>query len=238
MLPGVAQPFAAPFASLSIASIDSAGTISGHGYGAFNGQVAPAPFNGTIQVNPDCTAISKPSAGIAATDVILEGGDEFKGLLTHFPMGNPVLQGRAKRISRALDATRSAHCSAAKVHGTYAVTYQGDYLVPPPGGPLLFPVPALMIGLASIDRQGQVSGRGTASLAGQATEFEIVSGNIDVQSDCTATVQMSVKSGNLVDEGKIWMVILEGGDELWAIQTESHVAKPVLAGIWKRVSEW
>lgn len=41
-----------------------------------------------------------------------------------------------------------------------------------------------------------------------------------------------------MDEGKSWMVVLGGGDELWAIQTGSRLAKPLIAGTWKRISQW
>ena len=73
-------------------------------------------------------------------------------------------------------------------------------------------------------------------MAGDPQEYQILNGQIDVQPDCSATVQMSVSTGTLSDEGKGWMVVLDGGNELWNIQTESRVAKPILSGVWKRIS--
>jgi hypothetical protein len=234
-LPGSAQPVAAPFASLFLASIDSEGVMSSFGYDAFNGQVAQGTAAGTVQVNPDCTAIVKTSTGTTSTDIITDDGDEIWGLMTQFPVGNPLLQGLAKRISHRPIVVGPAHCPASQVRGTYAVKYQGTYLISQPGVGQLVPMPALLIGLLSIDRQGQVSGAGTVSLGGKSVDYD-ANGSIEVGTDCTAVVQLNVSSAALTDSGKSWMLILEGGDELLAIQTESQAARPVLAGVWKRIS--
>jgi hypothetical protein len=235
-LPGAVQPVALPFAALAAVSIDSAGAISGEGYGALAGQVAQASANGSIQVNPDCTASSTPENGIVDTNVILDGGNEIRGLMLQSPVGKPVIQGVGKRISRAPGIVRPRRCSLAKVHGTYGITHQGIYMTPQPGTSQPIPVPALILGEVSIDSQGGLMGGGTISLAGTAMKYEIVRGQIQSDSDCTAIVQLSVKSGALADEGKAWMVVLEGGDELWLIQTESQRVGPVVTGIWKRMS--
>jgi len=233
--PGSTQPVAAPFASLMIASFDSAGTMSGFGYGAFNGIVSSSPATGTIQVKPDCTAVVITSAGTVSTDVILDGGDELWALMKQFPVGNPVLPGRAKRISRQPNAIAPAQCSASQVHGTYAIQHQGTYLFSKPGVPTLLPAPALINGIVFLNPSGEVSGRGTSSLAGNAADFD-VNGKIEVQPDCTAVAQLNVSSAGLTDSGKAWMVVLDNGEELWIIQTESQMAKPIVAGTWKRIS--
>ena len=235
-LPGVVQPAAFPFAALAIVSIDSAGTISGEGYGALAGQVARAPLSGSIQVNPDCTGSSTPSDGIVDANVVLDGGNEIRGLMLQAPVGKPVIQGLGKRISRAPGMVTPQRCSLAKVRGTYGITHQGTYMTPQPGVPQPIPVPALILGEVSIDSQGKLRGGGTISLAGTAMDYEIVSGQIQPDSDCTAIVEVSVKSGALADEGKAWIVMLEGGDELWLIQTESQRVGPVVTGVWKRIS--
>ena len=235
-LPGAVQPVALPWASLAVVSIDSAGTISGEGYGALAGQVAQAPATGSFQVNPDCTASSTPVEGIVDADLILDGGNEIRGLMLQSPTGKPVVQGMGKRISRAPKMVWPERCSLAKVRGTYGITHQGTYMMPPPGSPQPIPVPALILGEVSIDSRGELSGGGTISLAGTAMKYEIVSGQIQPDSACTAIVRMNVKSGDMADEGKAWMVVLDEGDELWLIQTESHQAGPVVTGIWKRIS--
>jgi hypothetical protein len=227
--PGAALPTAAPFASLAIVSIDRTGRIAGTGYAAFAGQIGQSPFEGTIDVNPDCTATVRTSAGTASVDVILDGGDQMKGLLYEFPVGKPLLQGVARRLSHFPAIAWPRRCSQEDARGTYAVTHQGTYLMPAP-------VPALTVALASIDDQGQVSGAGTISMAGTAMPYEITRGRIEVNADCTAVLDMSVKSGALEDAGKAWMILLDGGNEIWAIQTDSLHMKPIVAGVWTRSS--
>jgi hypothetical protein len=235
--PGSTQAIGLPFASLSIVSIDSTGAMSGVGYGSFAGQVAHGPVGGSIQVNPDCTAIVRTSAGTTSTDVILDGGDEIVGLMFEFPMGKPVAMGTARRIARAPQRATTEWNRGPSLNGTYAAQYQGSYMMSTPGAPQPIPVPALMLALVSIDHQGHLTGSGTISLAGNAMPFEIAGGEVEVNADCTATVGMSVRSASLADEGKSWMVILGEGDELLAIQIESQTAAPVVAGTWKRISD-
>jgi hypothetical protein len=234
-IPGSTQPVAAPFSSLMIASFDSTGTMSGFGYGAFNGIVSSSPATGTIQVNPDCTAVVNTSAGTVSYDVILDNGDELWAVMKQFPIGSPVLQGRAKRISRQPNSILPARCAASDVRGTYAIRYEGTYLVSKPGITTPLPLPAIITGIVTVDGQGDVSGGGTSSLAGSAADFDVV-GKINMESDCTAVTQLNVTSAGLVDTGRAWMVVLNNGDEIWMIQTDSDVANPIIAGTWKRIS--
>lgn len=182
---------------------------------------------------------------------VAHGSDEESRGLVFQGLGvKPMMQGIGRRISRVGDrddvrlgreyrgqnTVDPDQCSPADVHGIYAVTYQGIYMMPQPNAPQPVPVPVSTIAPVSIDYQGQLSGHGTISMAGNAMEYAIVDRTIDVKPDCSAVVQMSVKSGSLADEGKSWVVVLEGGNELWAIQTESSVAKPIVTGTWKRIS--
>jgi len=221
--------------------------MAGQGFGALGGTVSQTPGTGSIHVNPDCTAVVTTAAGTKSIDLILDQGQEIRGLMTQATGSKPVVQGTGRRICRFgrhplfcdprfQTVFRQPQCSAADVRGVYGVTYQGTYMVPQPGAPQPVPVPSLITALATIDYQGRLSGRGTISMAGDAQDYPILSGQIDIQPDCAATVQMSVSAGALTDEGKGWLVVLDGGNELWGIQTESRVAKPILSGIWRRIS--
>jgi hypothetical protein len=231
-----AQPSAVPAASLAILSIDAQGSMSGSGMGAVGSTVAPLPALGSIQVNSDCTAVFKTSIGTTSLDVILDEGKEIRGLMFQGPGSIPMILGNGRRISRIPSAANTAQCSAADVHGVYQFTYQGTYIIPQPGTSQSISQSTLMIGLASIDYQGHLSGSGRSSLGGNSTEFTIQSGQLNVNPDCSTTAHMSVQAGALADEGESWMVVLEGGDEMWAIQTSSTLAKPVVTGVWKRIS--
>ena len=244
---GAAQPLVVPIANLALVSIDSKGTMTGQGFGSLAGTVSKTPGAGSIQVNSDCTAVVTTVAGTKSIDLILDHGAEIRGLMTQATGAKPLVQGSGRRICRfgrhpffcdpRFETTfRPAECSTADVRGTYAVTYHGTYIVPQPGVPQPLPVPTFITALTSVDSQGRLSGRGTATLAGDPQEYQILSGQIDVQPDCSATVQMSVSAGTLADDGKSWLVVLDGGNELWSIQTESRVVKPILAGVWKRIS--
>lgn len=240
--PGASQPMPVPIANLSLVWIDRTGVMSGQGFGSLGGAVSETPGAGSIQVNPDCTAVLKTAVGTSSVDVILNKGEEMQGLMVQAPGGKPVVRGIARRISRLGCSSMFCHppfvnlCSASDVHGIYAVNFQGTYMVSQPGTPQPVPVPSLGVALASIDGQGQISGFGTITMAGEALDYQIARGQIDVQPDCTAIAQMSVQSGAVADEGKSWLVVLDGGDELWAIQTESRVAEPIVTAIWKRIS--
>lgn len=229
-------PVAVPAASLALLSIDSQGVMSGQAFGALGGNVGPVPGAGSFQVNPDCTATVKTAVGTTSTDVILDEGKEIRALMYQAPGAKAMVQGIGRRISRIPNTVDAAQCSPADVHGIYAVTYQGTYMMLQRDAPQPVPVPGSTIALVSIDYQGQLSGHGTISMAGDARESPTVGGNVDVKSDCSAVVQMSVRTGIMPDMGKSWMVVLEGGNELWAIQTESSVAKPIVTGTWKRIS--
>lgn len=167
-IPGSTQPVAAPFSSLMIGSFDSTGTMSGFGYGAFNGMVSSSPAAGTIQVNADCTAVVSTSARTVSYDVILDDGDELWAVMKQFPIGSPVLQGRAKRISQQPHSILPARCAASDVRGTYAIRHEGTYLVLKPGTTTPLPLPTIITGIVD------VSGGGTSSLAGSAADFDVV----------------------------------------------------------------
>jgi hypothetical protein len=109
-------------------------------------------------------------------------------------------------------------------------------MVPVPGISQPVPMPASMVGVLSVDPAGRVTGSGTASIAGQAMPYQVLEGQVTPGDDCTAAVEMSVASGGAVDTGRSWLVMFRGGEELWAIQTASQTAVPVVAGAWTRIA--
>jgi len=232
---GASQPVAVPFVTLAIASIDSAGAVSGQAYGALGETITKIPGGGSIQVNEDCTAVAKTSVGSVATDVILDEGREIRSVMIQVPTAKPIVQGVGKRISRIPATVEPVQCSSSSVHGVYAVTYQGTYMMPQADGSQSVAMPALTVALISVDYDGQLTGRGTMTLAGNPLDYQ-ADGHLDVNTDCSALAQMSVQSGMLADQGKAWIAVLDGGNELWAVQIESAVAKPVTSGTWKRIS--
>jgi len=225
------QPLAVPFVGLAITSIDSLGVISGPPMKAALGDtISSIPGAGSIQVNPDCTAVVKSPLGMTTNDVIMDEGKEIRSLMSQVPGGaTAVVQGHGKRISRIPSTVAPVQCSPADVHGIYAYTSQGTFITPQASQL------ALTVGLASIDYQGQFSGSGKGSVGGAVMDWT-GAGQLSVNADCSATLHATIQSGPMTDVEDAWMVVLEGGNELWLIQTSSTVFKPVLTATLKRIS--
>ncbi len=227
---------AVPATALALVSIDSTGAISGPGVMSIGGNIMRGPWPGTIRVNSDCSAAVDWTGGTSGDAVILDEGAEIRSVMTHAGNGKGIVLGQWKRISRVPETLEPAQCAATSVHGVYAASYQGIQIGTPPGGGQAMAMPTVMVGLTSIDYQGQISGWGTLSLAGDALRFQITSGKIEVSPDCSAVTRMALTAGPLANDGKGWMVVLDGGNELWSLPTEVTQGKQIAFGTWKRVS--
>jgi len=85
-------------------------------------------------------------------------------------------------------------CSTAKAAGEWGYVYTGTLLLPTGA------VPVAAVGRYTLDKEGNVSGTQTRTVApGEAAE-EVIKATGTVNSDCTATVTVSVydQSGNLL----------------------------------------
>ena len=235
-VPGAAQPVMASGAWLAIVSIDANGTISGGGPWNVNGSISQMPAPGIFQVHTDCTGVVNWVGGTVGSAVVMDGGKEIRTMVIQSAQGVPTMWGHWKRISPVPATVASAQCSTAAVHGVYAVDYEGLVIATPQGATQPVSMPTVMVSLASVDYQGQISGVGAMTTAGNSLPTKVTSGTVTVNTDCSAVTQMGLAAGPLTDSGKGWMVVLDGGNELWSVPTESNLQKSVAFGTWKRIS--
>jgi len=235
LLPVAGQTSAVPAIALGLLSIDPDGTIAGQAVMSIGGDIIRSPWPGAIQVNADCTAAVVWAGGTAGTAVIQEEGREIRSIMTQSASGKGIVWGQWKRISRVPASVEPAQCSPASVYGVYAANYSGTQIGTPPGGTGVAAIPTVMIGLVSIDYKSQIDGGGTLSLGGDTLPFRY-KGTVAVNPDCSAVTKMTTAAGPLTNDGTGWMVVLDGGNELWSLPTESNAGKSIVFGTWKRIS--
>lgn len=85
-------------------------------------------------------------------------------------------------------------CSMAKAAGEWGYVYTGTLLLP------TGPVPVAAVGRYTLDKQGNVSGTQTRTVAPGEAAHEVIKGTSTVNPDCTGTATISVydQSGNLL----------------------------------------
>jgi hypothetical protein len=132
-------------------------------------------------------------------------------------------------------------CTLAHIRGTYAVLYDGWALFPQPGSPVPLTVPGVIIGVVSIGYDGKVSGAETVIVAGQAVEYEITGGSVELKSDCTGTMRSlaRVKGSSAAPAPIIERFIaLADKDEIRTTVMNSPDAAigAMGLGIWKRMT--
>lgn len=233
------QPVSMPGVGLSIVSIDSKGAIAAPGYMVIGPKMTFYPaMPGTIQVNSDCTGVVTWVGGGAANAVILGEGHEINTQMFDCgAMGQCVIYGTWRRISRVPSTVEPAQCSAASVFGTYTFRQSGHMLQSQVG--LLYPaaVPFATVGMASIAYDGTFSSAGTASTGGQSQPVAMANTKVQIKPDCTGTIAGDITSqGSVVGQSQIWFVILDGGDQLWSLETQDPAGQPVVLGTMTRIS--
>ena len=86
-------------------------------------------------------------------------------------------------------------CSTARAAGQWGYIYTGTLLLP------TGPAPVAAVGRYTLDKEGNISGTQTRSIALGETAQEVIKGTGTVNADCTATATISVydpKTGNLL----------------------------------------
>jgi len=249
-LPDQPFPVSVPVVGVGIAAIDHQGKVHGSHTVSVGGEIVEAEISGAVEVSSDCTAVESFAIKVggeytatAAVDklVIADGGDVMTGILAGLPW-KAVWTTTWKRISR-VPYTRfqpQPPCSIDTIRGTYAFQYDGAIMMAVPGMPQPVPVVGALIGVGSIGYRGQTSGRGSASIGGEAMEFEFSGspGATIVNRDCTATSKwmMPIPGTDVPGEGMDKMVILDGGDEIWTMIAKGVLGAPIILGKWTRIS--
>lgn len=85
-------------------------------------------------------------------------------------------------------------CSLSSIVGTYAANYQSAYgLMGQQNSPIPAFYPGTFMGVFSIEPSGNVKGFETVIFVGLASEYETVSGSIELKPDCTGTMRRMVR---------------------------------------------
>jgi hypothetical protein len=234
----------APSVGLSIITIDRKGIISASGYTVLGSQIIrygiepddPA-MAGRITVNSNCTGIVEWDGDTISELIVLEGGNEINSINISSPVGAATATGRWKRISPIPDL----HLPAGKRYphrgvGTYVACQNGINMISGIG-----PIPAALLGRASIHKDGSTEMSGTAVVAGKQMPFTFEDGEWEEgELACTGTLRASLMAGGIQYMGEIegWFVVLDGGKEIWGISIADPSGVPVSLGIMKRVSMW
>jgi hypothetical protein len=225
----------AAMASLGIATIDLRGTISINGYQSIGGQVSQTQMTGTITVNSDCTASADFGDGTTETLVIIGNGADMRSLtLAVGPLRSPITFGNWKRISPGPNTVMPNQCAPRGLAGVYAYQSSGTVILTQPPGP----IPVATLGVGSVNRDGAVSANVTASIAGQIVPLVITAASpINVSSNCTATVTFNVTSqGAPLGQHQDFLVVLDGGRELWDLTIKDFLGQSVEFGTWTIIS--
>jgi hypothetical protein len=238
----ISQPVPTPFAGLALVGIDNQGRVSASGTGVLGGQVITSDLTGSIQVNPDCTAILNftPKPPFPPTQqivrlVVMDNGNEMRAMIVQDMAGKPAGVVYYRRISWS-----DPQCTSDMVRGVYGITYDGTLLTAQPGQSQPVPAPASLIGVTLIDYQGRMTGAATISAAGNVADFVFPDASIAVNADCTGATKWKAapKGSNQVlpGQGVDKIVVLNNGDEMILLLTQTPLGVPIMLGRGKRIS--
>jgi hypothetical protein len=236
-VPGSPMPVPMPFVSLGTMRIDWQGRYTGQGTISVGGQVQDMGFSGSIQVNPDCTAVEAGSVGPLQTAgrlVILDNGNEMRELPTTHPLGPVIELAYFRRLSWG-----EPHCQSETVRGVYQGSGAGTFMVQVPGQPQPVPSPFAGLFTMNFDGDGTGSGVASASLAGSLADVEFPEISMKVNHDCTATLEYkgSVKQApGQVFSGTIKYIVLAHGNELLGMEVVSSIGLPIELESHRRIA--
>lgn len=208
-----------PMVTLGLTNIDASGHWVGPGTIVTPGGPMPLVSEGEIEVNPDCTALIKQSAGgydhIWAA-VILRNGEEIRSLHID-PATEPMPAGRTVRAQTLLRLTSGPHevanCSAARLAGRYGQSCTGWIR----SGTGTY-MPSGAIGAVTINGDGSSSGGGIMMSNGQEMQFSYDA--FSVEPDCRGLASLELDgtaySQRLVmfDQGKQIVSITLSADQV------------------------
>jgi hypothetical protein len=232
-VPGSSSPVPVPVASLSLMKIDFQGRYTLQGTFSGGGQIQTFSFPGSLQVNSDCTGTDTSDQG-SDRFVILDQGQAMRWMSTKFVMGPAIVTADAWRLSRS-----EPQCSTQMVRGLYVGIAEGTYMTPVSGQTQPAPLPFSGILGMAFPRRGSGTAVSTASLGGAVADFEFPEVAIDVNPDCTAT--LNYKAGSKQFPGQTFVgtdkyILLNNGDELIGLETEFSAGLPIVRFDLKRIS--
>lgn len=236
------KPTSGPGAAVGLVMIDYNGRISINLSGNIGGGVAPLVATGKVTVNPDCTgtfsAQTPPGWSLTENFVVLNEGNEIRTIAVepYFNTQKPVVwQCRWKRLSRVPVSGGLSACSDQMTRGTWVGSFAGALLTSPEDPP----AQAGILTRGVVDHRKELRGQYTASIGGQISEGEYSGLVVEVNSDCTGrwSYALTGADGNELP-GKIVedFVIVDHGEEIWAMPVQGVFGMPVGLTRYERIS--
>ena len=231
-----------PAAGLFLITISREGKVAAHGYMAVGEDITPfgiegeSEISGEMIVNSDCTGTVDWEDGKIDELIILGGGNEISSIMiSGGPLGAPIVTGKWKRISRIHDINHPLMGWGSRVIGTYVVQQSGYNFDPDLG----FFVPGGWLGNMAIYHDNTIECRGIAMVGGTQMPFTFANGVWgDGELKCTVTGGGDIMAYGVQYAGHVedWLIVLDGGNELWGIALSEPGGSPVSLMTAKRVS--
>lgn len=113
----------------------------------------------------------------------------------------------------SLRAQQQPGCSQATLSGSFGYTNNGSIIAGPDAGPFGG------VGRQTFDGKGNTEATATVSVNGNVVQVTI-SGTYSVNADCTGSMILTVSTGTEVFTNHVKFVIVRGGTEMRAINTD------------------
>lgn len=228
-----------PAANLGIAAIELDGAMSSFSYNNVGGQITPGSMDGSITVNSDCTATVTWQTGITGTLLVLDEGKTMTSVMTSAgPMRNAVIYGDWKRISRVPNTLVAEQCAPNSFSGVYSLRMTGTIMVPQTGSTPAVAAPTVLLGIGSTHPNGTATGTAAASVGGQLMTMDVTAVDMPaINPDCTAMITWNhTAAGTPLGQSKQYVVVLDGGNEVWVLPVENFRGLPIQMATWTRIS--
>jgi len=142
-------------------------------------------------------------------------------------------------LATCLPCVAQPQCSQEMIRGTWVDSMQGVLMMNVPGSSQPVPAPTVGLVIFKIDWQGRFTATGTLSIAGQISPGE-VDGTFQVNPDCTATATFTMTpegmSQPLPGQGIERLVIVDNGNEMRSMPTQSPMGQTVQLETLRRMS--
>ena|GEM_PF-1806089 len=182
------------FAAVGITTFDGVGRWDSTLATSRDGVISRNNPRGSYAVNSDCTGyMMNDSIGLIQDIVIVDGGKEVRTLARN-PDFSPIWTGLYKKQTLS-------ECTAANMAGNWGYSFQGSILVDESFRP------AGIIGLATFDGEGRITGTELRNLGGESVTLPIKT-TYTVASDCSGETA-----------GLSYFVLVGDGSESFLIRT-------------------
>lgn len=213
-----------PTRTIGTVTLDAAGNVSGSGTAALAGKILTDVFTGTATLNADCT-------GTVTVGQVLGGqtGPTLDLAIVAEPggAGDVLVNSPQTELTGHLKKFKSGSCSLTTAAGTYGLLL-GGFVQNAANGPF---VPARVIGTATVDALGNVTGSGTVTLNG-AVLTDSFTGTATLNADCTGTLSVTQSLGGQTQPTLALTVVAETTGWVEAMASSAQTA---LSGHMKKI---